>query len=137
MPSYNIKGDGHKAIICLGSNVNAEWHVNEAKRRLAERYVELRSTRNVRTAPIGMKSGFFTNCMVCLCVDESLEALLLFTKQLERELGRSHDESRRGVVIIDVDVLQFDDCRLHINDWGRQYVKQLFYELNRETFAND
>lgn len=122
----------HKAILCLGSNVEAERNVNEAKKILAKKYPGLQSTPNLRTAPIGIQSEDFVNCMVRITLTESFESLLYFTKQLERNLGRNQCYDSKDRVTIDVDILLFDDQKLHRKDWDRPYVKLLLQELRGE-----
>ena len=48
-------------------------------------------------------------------------------KETERRLGRRHNED--GIVVIDLDLLQYDKERFHIKDWERNYVKDLMKEL--------
>ena len=45
-------------------------------------------------------------------------------------MGR--DRSNRENVVIDIDIMLYDQQKLHITDWERDYLKQLLTQLKTE-----
>ena len=45
------------------------------------------------------------------------------------ELGDLSDLRKRGIVMMDLDLLQYGEEKHHTDDWQRAYVKQLMEEL--------
>jgi 2-amino-4-hydroxy-6-hydroxymethyldihydropteridine diphosphokinase len=54
-------------------------------------------------------------------VEELIEAL----KAIERQMGRTAEDRRQGIVRIDLDLMQYNDERHHLRDWERPYIKAL------------
>ena len=48
-------------------------------------------------------------------------------KETEKRIGRIKNED--GIVVIDLDLLEYDGKRHHLRDWNRDYVKNLLNEL--------
>ena len=59
-----------------------------------------------------------------LSVDELQSAL----KNIELCLGRTTEDRQKGIVRIDLDLLQYGDQRYHLRDWDRPYIKALLRE---------
>ena len=56
------------------------------------------------------------------------DELTRLTKETEKALGREHGT---GMVSIDIDILQYDDIRLHLHDWEQDYIKQLYCQIKK------
>ena len=52
-------------------------------------------------------------------------------KETERRLGRTHNED--GIVVLDLDLLEYDGLRYHEDDWNRDYIQQLMKELHHQA----
>ncbi len=95
----------------IGTNLgNREANLQEALRLLCERVGEQVACSGIyRSAPQGFVSeNEFANMVAVYCTDHSPEDVLLFTQQIEREMGRS-EKSVNGVYrdrVIDIDLLQ-------------------------------
>lgn len=112
----------HLILIALGSNVARENLLR--CRQLMEEYLTIdKASDIIMTNPIGMQSGKFHNQLLCGTTDVTLDELTRLTKETETKLGRQHGI---GVVSIDIDIMQYDDTRLHEADWERDYIKQLY-----------
>ncbi len=46
-------------------------------------------------------------------------------KRIEVLCGRKPEDKAKGTVVVDVDLLLYNDKRCHLNDWQRDYVKIL------------
>ena len=91
--------------------------------------LNMRQSRAVWTMPIGIASDRFLNQLVTGQTVLDLPALETTLKEAERLLGRQPDESHRGIVRIDLDLLAFDSRRLRADDWNRDYIRTLLGEL--------
>ena len=47
-------------------------------------------------------------------------------------MGSLPEDRRKGIVKIDIDLLQFDDIRRKKEDWNRDYIQLLINELRDE-----
>ncbi len=50
-------------------------------------------------------------------------------KRIEQLAGNTLDKRNMGVVEADIDLLMYDDVKLHEKDWQRSYIKELVEEL--------
>ncbi len=66
-------------------------------------------------------SGPYANCIARGTTSLSESDLVTTLKSLERQLGRTHSKD----VMIDLDLLQYNDERHHLDDWSRPYIKIL------------
>lgn len=117
----------HNVIIALGSNVSKD---NLALcRPLLDEYMKVdRASGVITTDAIGMQSPPFANQLIGGTTCKTLDELTLLTKDTEVALGRKRGT---GIVSIDIDILQYDDVRLHLSDWEREYVKQLYCQIQK------
>lgn len=111
----------HTVYLSLGSNLgDREAMMRRAIGLLNERAGSVdRQSSFIETEPWGFEStNKFLNMCVRLLTTLSPEQLLLATKQIERELGRTqksvngqyHDRP------IDIDILMYDDVHIDSND---------------------
>lgn len=111
----------HTVYLSLGSNLgDREATMRRAIGLLNERAGSVDSQSSfIETEPWGFEStNKFLNMCVRLLTTLSPEQLLLATKQIERELGRTqksvngqyHDRP------IDIDILMYDDVHIDSND---------------------
>ena len=54
----------------------------------------------------------------------SIEELSLQLKEIEAEVHRT-----KKLVTIDLDLMQYDNQRYHLNDWPRPYIQQLLDDI--------
>ena len=118
----------HNVIIALGSNISKD---NLALcRPLLDEYMKVDSESSVITTDaIGMQSPPFANQLIGGTTCKTLDELTRLTKDTESALGRKRGT---GIVSIDIDILQYDDVRLHLHDWEREYVKQLYCQIQKK-----
>ncbi len=119
----------HQVIIALGSNTDQRQNMEQARHLLGATLLNMRQSRAVWTMPIGIASDRFLNQLVTGQTVLDLPALETTLKEAERLLGRQPDESHRGIVRIDLDLLAFDSRRLRADDWNRDYIRTLLGEL--------
>lgn len=44
--------------------------------------------------------------------------------------GDTKEARNHNIVNIDIDILQYGDTRLHVDDWNRPYIATLLKQLN-------
>ena len=116
----------HDILIALGTNVIAD-RIRFVELCLEQSFESVRFTQIIPTEPIGERfkgKQFFNAVMVGkthMAKSEVEEQL----KRIEQLAGNTQDKRNMGVVEADIDLLMFDDEKLHEKDWQRPYIKQL------------
>jgi len=120
----------HYILLALGSNVAAELHIEQAKARLSAVFPQLRFSRSLITPAIGIVSPPFMNCLAEGYCSAPLEEVIAALKDIEAQMGSVSEERKKGIVKIDIDLLQFDDMKRKADDWSRDYIQLLLNELS-------
>lgn len=120
----------HDVLIALGTNVIAD-KIRFVELCLEQSFESVRFTQIIPTEPIGERfkgKQFFNAVMVGkthMAKSEVEEQL----KLIEQLAGNTQDKRNMGVVEADIDLLMYDDVKLHEKDWQRSYIKELVEEL--------
>ena len=121
----------HNVLIALGSNTgNRQGNLSEALVKCKDFIQTNRLSPVIETKPIGHTYNTYLNQLFSGTTSLTLEKLLDNTKSIENEMGR--DRSNRENVVIDIDIMLYDQQKLHITDWERDYLKQLLTQLKTE-----
>jgi 2-amino-4-hydroxy-6-hydroxymethyldihydropteridine diphosphokinase len=106
----------NRVFVSMGSNVEPEWHLSQAVRRLAERCQLLAVSRAYETEPVGTGGGpNFVNAAVLLST--ALEAAELKHRvllELETALGRVRTPDKKAPRTVDLDISLFNDGILQV-----------------------
>lgn len=86
-------------------------------------------SRTLLTEALDGSSEPYSNCLVSATTHHRLQPLLRGLKHIERDCGDSRQSRSVGVVNMDVDLLLYDDTRMHEADWERDYVKTLLQDF--------
>ena len=116
----------HDILIAIGTNVIAD-RIRFVEVHLEQCFENVRFTQIIPTEPIGerFKGKQFFNAVMAgkTNLDKSeVEELL---KSIEQLAGNTLDKRNMGVVEADIDLLMYDDVKLHEKDWQRSYIKEL------------
>lgn len=79
--------------------------------------------------------ALFVNQVVSLVTALDPDELNSRLKHIERELGRTPKETRRGVIRLDLDLLSYDDQILRRDDWERAYIQRGIAEIREGSGA--
>ncbi len=126
----------HHVLIALGSNSDAENNLALALNSM-KRFIDMdKKSTAIWTEPVGIVSPPFFNMLVeghtCL----RLEQLKHKLKELETETHRKEiQEKNKQLISLDLDILLFDNEKLHPQDWQRDYVQILLKEI-QSTITN-
>ena len=113
----------HNILIALGTNVIAD-RIRFVETCLEQSFEEVRFTQTIPTEPIGerFKGKQFFNAVMAgktfMARNEVVEQL----KRIEQLAGNTQDKRNIGVVEADIDLLMYDDEKLHEKDWQRPYI---------------
>lgn len=121
----------HKVVIAIGSNTDAATSIHHCLEVLERQLSGFQRTSIVTTAPIGMSSSSrpFLNCLVTGTSELEYEELRRRLQDIEQECGNRKSLRRKGMIVMDIDILCYDSTRHHHADWNRGYVKELLKEL--------
>lgn len=118
----------HEVIISLGSNENQEENLTKAREQLTQLMTEVHFTSAIWTEPINSSRKEPYLNQLCNGTTAFSEGLLCeVLKETEKRIGRIKNED--GIVVIDLDLLEYDGQRHHLRDWSRDYVKRLIGEI--------
>lgn len=126
----------NEIILTLGSNKNRRKNIRQAQQFLRNLLPDIAFTKTIKTDAISasaigsnMQLPFFYNCMAKATTHLSLTALQRQLKDIETAMGDSHESHRKGIIIIDIDLLAYGSQRLKTDDWQRPYIKKLSNRL--------
>lgn len=123
----------HKVIVAIGSNHNRHANMQKAM-LLMHRHLDYTVfSTAIDTAPIGIESAMFLNAIASAYTTLSMSETIAMLKGIEAECGNSAKLRNEGKIAIDIDLLQYDDERLHNADWERGYIKQLLKDLEEKN----
>jgi 2-amino-4-hydroxy-6-hydroxymethyldihydropteridine diphosphokinase len=128
----------HLLYISIGTNLStADQVLLWAKRKLSEAFRgEAFYSTPVKTEPVNFQSSEkFTNQVVAILTTVPTKLAIPLLKNLERQLGRTEEDVRRGVVRLDLDLMWMDGDLLRPEQWEMDYVKQALEELKPQVPA--
>ena len=106
-----------KITLAIGSNIQQELHIAEAKARLQRILPGIVFEKAIWTDPIGIQSDRFLNLLAHAETSLSLQALQKRLKETEQAMGDSHENHQQGRVIIDIDLAEYDGQTLKEVVW--------------------
>ena len=125
----------NRILLSLGSNWQAEQHMQLAMQLLQARFHTLRFSESIWMEALNYPQsvGPFLNRVAVGWVGESPVEIQACLKSIERQLGRRSEQKAAGVVVIDLDLLQWNDRILKPADLQRPYVRSGLASLGIPT----
>lgn len=122
----------NKAIVAIGSNHHRTDNIREVQSILRETYPEVRFSTPEITEPIGLpdSSRSFLNLVAVLLTEQEMSEVKAFFKQVEKEMGRNDEDTREGIVPIDIDIIEWNDEVYKPQDMVRSYIVSGMSELD-------
>nr|WP_321450538.1 2-amino-4-hydroxy-6-hydroxymethyldihydropteridine diphosphokinase [uncultured Carboxylicivirga sp.] len=116
----------HKAIIGIGSNINADKNIKEAL-LLLNKIGQVEKVSEIRiTKPIGITDqADFQNGVVLIKTDLHQDALNEQLKIIEDRIGRDRSRPKFGPREIDLDIVVFDNVIVDDDYHSRDFLKEL------------
>ena len=126
----------HYILLALGSNTLGEHNIELAKAYLTAAFPKIQFSSSLINPAIGIVSPPFINCLAQTYCCEQMADVLATLKNIETTMGSMPEERRKGIVKIDIDLLQFDETRHKRDDWERDYMQLLIKELDYKQKTN-
>ena len=116
----------HDILIAIGTNVIAD-RIRFVEVHLEQCFENVRFTQIIPTEPIGerFKGKQFFNAVMAGNTNMAMSEVEEQLKRIEQLAGNTLDKRNMGVVEVDIDLLMYDDVKLHEKDWQRSYIKEL------------
>lgn len=116
----------HDILIAIGTNVIAD-RIRFVEVHLEQCFENVRFTQIIPTEPIGerFKGKQFFNAVMAGKTNMAMSEVEEQLKRIEQLAGNTLDKRNMGVVEADIDLLMYDDVKLHEKDWQRSYIKEL------------
>ena len=116
----------HDILIAIGTNVIAD-RIRFVEVHLEQCFENVRFTHIIPTEPIGerFKGKQFFNAVMAGNTNLAMSGGEEQLKLIEQLAGNTLDKRNMGVVEADIDLLMYDDVKLHEKDWQRSYIKDL------------
>ena len=116
--------------VSLGSNIDAERHLQLAVQALHQHYAPLTLSPVYQTEAVGFDGDDFLNMVASFESDEQPHALGKALKSIEDDIGRDRDQPRFSARVIDLDLLTIDD--MVIDEQGVQIPR---HEITENAFV--
>ena len=116
----------HDILIAIGTNVIAD-RIRFVEVHLEQCFENVRFTQIIPTEPIGerFKGKQCFNAVMAGNTNMAMSEVEEQLKRIEQLAGNTQDKRNMGVVEADIDLLMYDDVKLHEKDWQRSYIKEL------------
>ncbi|MCY4486326.1 MAG: 2-amino-4-hydroxy-6-hydroxymethyldihydropteridine diphosphokinase [Deltaproteobacteria bacterium] len=112
------------AVIGVGSNIEPERNVQEARRHIAQRHVVVAASPFVRTRPVGrVDQPDFTNGALLVETAVDRERFRADLKAIEALLGRQRGENRDGPRTIDLDIVVWNGDIVDPDFYTREFLR--------------
>jgi 2-amino-4-hydroxy-6-hydroxymethyldihydropteridine diphosphokinase len=122
----------NRAIIAIGSNIDAQNNINQAIRILGLEFNIIRKAPFLTTQPIGdIPQDDFINSAISLDTHLPMDALKLRLKSVEDQLGRDRSRPKYGPREIDLDVLAWNGAIVDDDYYSRDFLQTLYLILNQ------
>jgi 2-amino-4-hydroxy-6-hydroxymethyldihydropteridine diphosphokinase len=120
----------HQVVISLAANRFQKKNLSRARQRLGEVLSDVCFTAEHWTQPMNTsRKDAYLNQIATGTTTMDEATLNDWLKDTELQFGRTEAKRRLGIVPIDLDLLQYDNRKHHLRDWGRSYVKDLISKL--------
>ena len=113
-------------LLSIGSNTFARTNIDKARRMLTRLFPGIVFSESILSEPDDERYSFlFRNVLAMAETDYSPVEVIDKIKQTERAIGRSPRDKYQGKVIIDIDLIRYNDEILRPEDFQREYLQQL------------
>ena len=120
----------NKVILCLGSNRDKERNIELADQLLRDHFVSIYFSEAVYTEPMDMRDpSLFLNQVAIAFTSEEPDQLIAIFKQIEKKLGRAPEDKQKENILMDIDLLQWNDRVLKPLDFQRPFVQSALRSL--------
>lgn len=121
----------HKVILSIGANTNAYFNIKKARTLLSSYFPSIKFTNAIETKPYGENyTTPFLNSLAYFKTENSKDEIHLQLKLIEKKMGRKPSHKTEGIIIIDIDLIKWNNEVLKPDDVKRDYMQQLLKEID-------
>lgn len=122
----------HKALLSIGTNTDARLNLNRAMHNLRNHFPSIQFTRVIKSKPYGEEiyKHSFLNMLAYFKTNISRNEIVMLLKTIEENMGRKPEHKLNGKVIIDIDLIKWNDEIVKSEDFKRSYVRELLKLVN-------
>ncbi|WP_239060695.1 2-amino-4-hydroxy-6-hydroxymethyldihydropteridine diphosphokinase [Bacteroides sp. 519] len=107
----------------MGSNSGKEEKLLFARTHLTHLFSSIIFGEEIETKPLFIANdSLFLNQVARFESEQNPEEVRCLMKQIESSAGRTKEDTARGIIALDIDILMVDDIVLKPEDMKRQYV---------------
>lgn len=124
----------HTCIICIGSNYHREENLLLARKKLMVLFPSITFSEEMETEPFHIQNpALFSNQVALFKAEESKERIIELLKAIELIAGRLPEDKAEGKVVLDIDLISYDNMILKPKDMERDYVIKGMAQLNESN----
>ena len=120
----------HKVLLSIGTNTNACFNLKRAIDFLISCFPSIRFTNITESEPCGEQfKGIFLNVLAYFETNICKDEIQTQFKIIEKNMGRLSTHKAEGKVIIDIDLIKWDNEVLKPDDFKRTYMHDLLLQV--------
>lgn len=120
----------HKVLLSIGTNTDACFNLKRAIDNLYSCFPNIQFTSITESAACGATfKGPFLNTLAYFETNMLKEDIQVRFKSIEKNMGRKTTHKAEGIVIIDIDLIQWDNEVLKPDDFKRDYMNELLMQV--------
>lgn len=115
----------NRAVIGIGSNLpDSEKIVLECCKKIREIVEGSEFSTCYETVPVStIPQPNYHNCVGIITTPKAFDEIRAIFKSMEAEAGRTKSDKQRGVVILDIDIVKWNDEVVSPRDFLQDYVQ--------------
>lgn len=115
----------NRAVIGIGSNLpDSEKIVLECCKKIREIVEDSEFSTCYETVPVStIPQPNYHNCVGIITTPKAFDEIRAIFKSMEAEAGRTKSDKQRGVVILDIDIVKWNDEVVSPRDFLQDYVQ--------------
>ena len=115
----------NRAVIGIGSNLpDSEKIVLECCKKIREIVEDSEFSTCYETVPVStISQPNYHNCVGIITTPKAFDEIRAIFKSMEAEAGRTKSDKQRGVVILDIDIVKWNDEVVSPRDFLQDYVQ--------------
>ncbi len=120
----------HKVLLSIGTNTDTCFNMKRAIDNLHSCFPNIQFTSIIESAPCGaIFKGPFLNILAYFETNMVKEEIQGRFKSIEKIMGRQSSHKAQGIVLIDIDLIQWDNEVLKPDDFKRDYMNELIVQM--------
>ncbi len=121
----------NKVLLSIGTNTDREVNLAHCHELLNNIFDEIHYSQTSITEPYGHKyKNDFLNQLAIAYSEKDKDSIYQLLKDTEKKMGRKTTDKDTGVVVIDIDLVIWNEEVLKPSDISRSYIADLLPTLN-------